>query len=304
MHHPFRHEAMPYSGTAQFVSSSVTMLRDALDRDERPLILAEPERLAHVRDALGPDLEGVTLVPTHEHGRNPSRLLTMMQSFVLGGDDRRTTALLDPALPARVSVARSQEVQLSDAVLNVEALHGWPLSVVCLFDVADLDDAATAEMRRCHAVVRGEVEDNEDFDPAHVRTLYGAALPLPAGGARSLEIAGAHLAEMRQIVHDAALGMNISPDRVDDLVLAVNEIVTNSLRHAGGRAMLRIWADGVSAVCEVTDAGWLEDPLVGRLAPDPARANGRGLWLAHHLCDLVQIRSSPAGTVVRLYVDC
>ena len=304
MHHPFRHEALPYTGMSRFVSSSVTMLRDALDRDERPLIFAEPDRLANVRDELGPDLDGVTLIPTHEHGRNPSRLLTMMHSFVLSGDDRRTTALLDSALPSHYSAPRVQETQMSDAVLNLKALYGWPLSVVCLFDVAELDESAAAEMRRNHAVIRGETDDNEDFDPDRVRTLYGRPLPPAPRNARVLEVADAHLGEMRHVVHDAALGMGIAPDRVDDLVLAVNEIVTNSLRHADGRPTLRIWSDGSAAISEISDGGWLADPLLGRLAPDPARSSGRGLWLAHHLCDLVQIRSSSNGTVVRLFVDC
>ena len=29
----------------------------------------------------------------------------------------------------------------------------------------------------------------------------------------------------------------------------------------------------------------------------------RGLWLANQLCDLVQIRTLPAGTVVRLHMN-
>ena len=44
------------------------------------------------------------------------------------------------------------------------------------------------------------------------------------------------------------------------------------------------------------------EPLAGRLRPlNPARG-GNGLWLANQLCDLVQVRSSEAGTVVRLLV--
>ena len=30
---------------------------------------------------------------------------------------------------------------------------------------------------------------------------------------------------------------------------------------------------------------------------------GRGLWLVHQLCDLVQLRTSATGTVVRMSVD-
>jgi len=32
------------------------------------------------------------------------------------------------------------------------------------------------------------------------------------------------------------------------------------------------------------------------------RESGRGLWIVNQLCDLFQLRSSPAGTVARLHM--
>ena len=52
--------------------------------------------------------------------------------------------------------------------------------------------------------------------------------------------------------------------------------------------------------------------VVGVIAPSnvPAfvnplagNADGRGLWMANQLCDLVQVRSFPGEVVVRLYLD-
>jgi anti-sigma regulatory factor (Ser/Thr protein kinase) len=42
------------------------------------------------------------------------------------------------------------------------------------------------------------------------------------------------------------------------------------------------------------------DPLAGRLTPAHDQEGGRGLYLVHQLCDLVQLRSSPSGTTVRV----
>ena len=53
---------------------------------------------------------------------------------------------------------------------------------------------------------------------------------------------------------------------------------------------------------EVRDAGHIREPLVGRRRPTPEQQSGRGLWLVNRLCDLVQIRSSHEGTVVRVHV--
>ena len=39
------------------------------------------------------------------------------------------------------------------------------------------------------------------------------------------------------------------------------------------------------------------------MTADRRQVAGRGLWLVHELCDLVQLRSSPAGTVVRMHMQ-
>jgi hypothetical protein len=62
-----------------------------------------------------------------------------------------------------------------------------------------------------------------------------------------------------------------------------------------------VWAGPEAVICEVTDSGRIEDAMAGRVAPDPLAGYGRGLWIANSLCDLVQLRSQPGGTVVRLH---
>ena len=87
----------------------------------------------------------------------------------------------------------------------------------------------------------------------------------------------------------------------EGLVLAVNEVATNSVVHGGGGGILRIWTEGDVLVCEVRDRGVIDDPLVGRERPLVNAAGGCGLWLANQLCDLVQVRSFAGGSVVRLH---
>jgi anti-sigma regulatory factor (Ser/Thr protein kinase) len=90
--------------------------------------------------------------------------------------------------------------------------------------------------------------------------------------------------------------------KLDDLLIAVSEIVTNSIIHAGGAAELRIWLAEPSFICEIKDAGFIADPLAGRVRPPIAGIGGRGLWLATQLCDLLQLRSTEAGNVIRLHM--
>jgi hypothetical protein len=80
-------------------------------------------------------------------------------------------------------------------------------------------------------------------------------------------------------------------------------VATNSLRHGGGRGVLRLWCAANAVVCEVSDAGRIDAPLVGRHRPAPTQTSGFGVWLANQVCDLVQVRSFPEGSVVRLHMS-
>jgi anti-sigma regulatory factor (Ser/Thr protein kinase) len=94
----------------------------------------------------------------------------------------------------------------------------------------------------------------------------------------------------------------LSTDRANDLLLAVNELATNTVRHGGGRGILKAWREPGALICEVTDAGRIQQPLVGRERPRLGQVGGYGLWLANQLCDLVQVRAFPTGGAVRVYM--
>jgi hypothetical protein len=43
--------------------------------------------------------------------------------------------------------------------------------------------------------------------------------------------------------------------------------------------------------------------LAGREHPEASSERGRGLWIANQVCDLVQLRTYPTGSVVRLFIS-
>jgi hypothetical protein len=55
-------------------------------------------------------------------------------------------------------------------------------------------------------------------------------------------------------------------------------------------------------VTEVSFETSLDDPLAGRRRPDADAVDGRGLWLINQVCDLVELRSGPSGTTLRMHV--
>jgi anti-sigma regulatory factor (Ser/Thr protein kinase) len=112
-----------------------------------------------------------------------------------------------------------------------------------------------------------------------------------------------HLHEMRAFVKAQATERGIERTRLPDLILAVDETATNSIRYGGGRGVLRVWSQDAKVICEVgDDHGFIDQPLVGRVTPDPTEPGGFGLWLANQLCDLVQVRTSTDGSTVRLHI--
>lgn len=94
----------------------------------------------------------------------------------------------------------------------------------------------------------------------------------------------------------------LAGDRLDGYVLAVNEIITNVVLHAGGNGRIRLWVAGGAAYCEVTDAGpgIPERHLAGDQLPSALQVGGRGIWLAHQLCDSVTVVSDGSGSAVTM----
>jgi serine/threonine-protein kinase RsbW len=90
--------------------------------------------------------------------------------------------------------------------------------------------------------------------------------------------------------------------RLDDFVLAVNELITNAVRHGGGAGQVRLWVTSDMVLCEVSDGGGGigADRLANHDRPAPDTAGGWGLWLAEQLSDTMSVTSGAAGTVVRI----
>jgi len=74
-------------------------------------------------------------------------------------------------------------------------------------------------------------------------------------------------------------------------VVAVNEIVTNAVRHGGGSGRVRLWLEGARLHCRVTDSGAGIPPERRRATarPAPDTVGGWGLWLARQGCDALTV---------------
>jgi anti-sigma regulatory factor (Ser/Thr protein kinase) len=109
---------------------------------------------------------------------------------------------------------------------------------------------------------------------------------------------------VRHAVTRFAVRAGLAGQRLDDFVLAVNEMMTNSVRHAGGSGTLILWCQNEKLECDVVDEGpgIPSEHIDGHPLPSPFALNGRGLWLARRLCDNMTIKTGPLGTTVHLAI--
>jgi serine/threonine-protein kinase RsbW len=111
------------------------------------------------------------------------------------------------------------------------------------------------------------------------------------------------LSSVRRLVEDEATAAGLPPERIADVVFAVNEIATNALRHGGEPASIRVWHQAGRLLCEIRDSGkGIPEPLApGK--PALSSGGGFGLWAARQLCEAIEFRADGSETVVRVHAS-
>ena len=112
-----------------------------------------------------------------------------------------------------------------------------------------------------------------------------------------------NLSEVRALAEKHARMAGLPDARVTDFVIAVGEVIANTVRHAKSPGIMEIWRDADEIVCEIRDAGIIADPMAGRRPPLPGVDGGHGLWLVYQVCDRVDLHSDGSGTVIRMHMS-
>ncbi|SDL76156.1 Anti-sigma regulatory factor (Ser/Thr protein kinase) [Nonomuraea jiangxiensis] len=90
-------------------------------------------------------------------------------------------------------------------------------------------------------------------------------------------------------------------ERLEDLVIAVNEAVTNVLDHGGGDGTVTVRVCPGVVTVEVTDvAGVLSADHLRSAQVDPTASHGFGLWVIQRLCDKVRLDQTGHGSRLSL----
>lgn len=293
---------MLYAGDDGFLAGTVPFVVDGLDGGEPVMVAVEARKIELLRAELGDLADDVSFVDMGSIGGNPACIIPAWQEFVGANGGGPARGVGEPIGPDRHRAALL-ECQRHEVLLNTAFDGGPAWWLVCPYDTTALGPAVIDEAVRSHPFV---LEDGASRTSASFAEGNPAAfdepLPEPAHVSGQLDFGFGPLDGVRRFVAHHALALGLGGQPLSDLLVAVNELATNSLCHGGGSGRIRVWQEPGEVVCEVSDGGVIDEPLVGRRQPGRRGEGGRGLWIVNHLCDLVELRSTPAGTTVRLHV--
>ncbi|MEV4344546.1 ATP-binding protein [Actinoplanes sp. NPDC049596] len=169
-----------------------------------------------------------------------------------------------------------------------------------LADSAALCDRAAVAVRVAAALVtRSAVAQRSRLrvdGPAHPAVADEGVVLL------SQSVTAVRVGAVRQLVKCVARNSGLAVSDQADFVLAVQELVTNAIRHGGGRGRLVLRLAGDCLVCSVTDtgAGFAGLPAAGSGPPPAGREGGRGLFLIRQLTQSAEIINGATGCTVTI----
>jgi MEDS: MEthanogen/methylotroph, DcmR Sensory domain len=298
-HSSYRHEAFLYRGDDDFLDGVVPFVRDGIAAGQPVMVAIRGTRTRPLKDALGPDRSEVLFVDMTELGHNPARIIPGWRRFLdeHGVGNRPVRGVGEPIWVGR-RPTEVVEAQLHEALLNVAVEPDTPMWLRCPYDVSALSEAELAEAARSHPILveTGELRGSRSYGGMqHVEDLLADDLPEPDPGTDGIALPAAPAA-VGALVNEHAAAAELDTEKAWALALAVREVTASAVPGC----TLRVWTEPAALVCEIRDPDPFDYPMAGRVRPSDTEPDVRGLWLANQICDLVQVRSTPDGSTIRI----
>jgi len=301
----FDHPALLYRGRDEYLAGTLPFIEAGRAAGEPVMVAVPGPNLAAIRDELGPAAAQITMHDMGVAGRNPGRIIPgVLLRFADAHPGRPVRIIGEPIWPGRDALEYPACVQ-HEALIN-SAFAGRDATILCPYDADRLDETAISDAYRTHPVMAaaGQRWASADYrDPVAVAADFNLPLPDPPADALRIDLHGTPLTALRRRVAEYGQRHGLPSDRVADLTLAINELASNTIAHAGGDGTLTLWSDACHVVGQTRDGGHIADPLAGRVPPQlDGRPGGRGLLLVNQVCDLVRVHTDRDGTTVRIHV--
>lgn len=296
------HEALAYRSAEHMADRLAPHVTAAVGAGDPVVAVLAPDARDALRAAVGGDADRVEFQDPATVHRVPGFTVAVRwarQSRRISNPDGRALVIgqqLD--LPG----CGAEHWARLDIGLEV-AIAGLPVTVLCPFPA---DSPELPRLGATHPLLSTAAgpQPSPGYRPPRDVLIDYPPPPPPQLGPPVAELAFGRtdLPALRRLVADIATAGGLSDEHAADVVLAVNELASNSIEHGPGSGRLRLWTgDGV--IAEVTDHGRMDLPFPGMELPPPEGARGRGLWLASELSDVLQVWADNQGTVIRLQAN-
>ena len=294
-----RHAAWVYRTPDEYLAGIRDFVHAGVLAGEPVLVAVPAGRLSAPSDVSG-ETASARWLDAADLGRNPARLMPAVRAFADEHRGQHTRVISELAWAGR-SGPELGEVARYELMANL-AFAATPVTMVCPYDGAGLPPSAIRAACTAHPWLweDGHERHNGEYVAPDGHRSPAPALAVPPG-ASALSYRS-DLRPVRGFVSAEADRAGLSEWRRTDLVIAASEVAANTLKHTGGGGLVRVWLTSDEILCQFDDSGYIADPLAGYGRPAADEPGGQGLWLVNQVCDLAEIRTSAAGTTVRLHM--
>ena len=244
-----------------------------IDGGESVLVAVPSDRLRLLTGRYGDGNPQLRFADMEVLGRNPAWIIPAWAAFVAGQETGRPARGIGQPIWASRSHDELVECSRHESLINVAFAGADGFRLLCPYDTASLE----------HAVIEESLHNHPNVATADAVTSSGAYTgvipswlesPLSPVPPRA-EVLTFHTGDLARVRHRAAAlaaSAGLRSTRVDDLVVAVSEAITNSALHAGGTGEIALWRDGGRFLCEIRDGERCPIPSLAGCGRRPTRS--------------------------------
>ncbi|MFG2057220.1 anti-sigma factor RsbA family regulatory protein [Micromonospora sp. NPDC048930] len=303
-HVGYYHEAILFDSDEHLLAVVVPFLLDGVEAGEPAVVGFGDRNAALVRRAL-PAGSGVTFLPGGDLYARPTAALRSYRKLLAGyvGEGARQIRIVGELPPAALGATWDWWARYESAINH--AYDDFPLWSMCAYDTRVASPGVLTDVARTHPRVAGpdgsHLPTGVYTEPATYLTEPRPVLLDPVQRTAPLvELTDPTPAEARAAVRAADRGQ-LPADDVEDLMVAVSEVVANAVRHGRGPVRMRLWNGPDRIVTTVHDRGTgPTNPYAGLLPSGDGSSGGLGLWISHQSCNHVRLYRDDDGFTVRL----
>ncbi|WFE34748.1 sensor histidine kinase [Micromonospora sp. WMMD975] len=303
-HVGYIHEAILYDSDEHLLAVVLPFLTGGVEAGEPTVVGLGARNADLVRRAL-PAGAGVTFLPGGDVYARPTGAIRAYRELLAGHVAAGATQIrIVGELPPVVFGATWDWWARYESAIN-HAYDEFPLWSMCAYDRRVAPPHVLADVARTHPRIAGPDDAHEPTgvytEPvSYLAEHHPAPLDPLQHTTPAVDLTDPTPARAREAVRAADHGL-LSPDGVDDLVMAVSEVVCNALRHGTTPVRVRVWCAADRIVVTVHDRGpGPKDPYAGLLPAGDGSEGGLGLWITHQSCDHVTSHRDADGFTIRL----